>query len=116
MFIFSILIRTKYSSPESQYIGQLITIDQELTQKTNPETYIYTLKADNAPSFLIQHGTADANVPSQQSIDFAAQLKAAIGDGKVTIELIEGAGHGTEEFTSPENLDKVLKFLDSVLK
>ena len=104
------------SSPESQYIGQLITNDTELTEKANPETYISTMKADTAPSFLIQHGTADSNVPTQQSINFAAQLKAVIGDSKVKLELLEGAGHGTEEFNSKENLDKVFEFLDSILK
>jgi len=104
------------SSPESQYIGQLITNDSELTEKANPETYISTMKADTAPSFLIQHGTADSNVPTQQSINFAAQLKTAIGDSKVKLELLEGAGHGTEEFNSKENLDKVFEFLDSLLK
>jgi acetyl esterase/lipase len=104
------------SSPESQYIGQLITNDSELTEKANPENYISTMKAETAPSFLIQHGTADSNVPSQQSINFAAQLIEAVGDNKVKLELLEGAGHGTEEFTSKENLDKVFEFLDSILK
>ncbi|MDK9712415.1 alpha/beta hydrolase fold domain-containing protein [Acidaminobacter sp.] len=107
---------TSETSPESQYIGQLISNDPELTQKSNPGTYVNTMAADTAPHFLIQHGTADANVPSQQSIDFAAQLKGVIGESKVTIELLEGAGHGTEEFTSQENLDKVFSFLDGVLK
>ena len=104
------------TSPESQYIGQLITIDPELTSQANPETYITNLNADTAPSFLIQHGTADANVPTQQSIDFAALLAKAIGEDKVTLELLEGAGHGTEEFTNADNLDTVFSFLDRVLK
>lgn len=107
---------TSETSPESQYIGQLISNNPELTGKANPSTYITTMKSETAPSFLIQHGTADGNVPSQQSIDFAAQLKAALGDSKVSLELIEGAGHGTSEFTTQENLDKVFDFLDGVLK
>ncbi|AHM56042.1 hypothetical protein EAL2_c07410 [Peptoclostridium acidaminophilum DSM 3953] len=104
------------SSPESQYIGQLITNNPELTEKANPGTYISTINVNTAPNFLIQHGTADANVPSQQSVEFATQLKAAIGDSKVKLELLEGAGHGTQEFTTSENLDKVFKFLDGILK
>ena len=104
------------TSPESQYIGQLITNDVELTQKANPSTYISTMDIENSPSFLIQHGTADGNVPSQQSINFAKDLSATIGDAKVTLELLEGAGHGTSEFTTTENLDKVFAFLDDILK
>jgi len=104
------------TSPESQYIGQLITKNPELTQKANPSTYISSMTAATAPSFYIEHGTADGNVPTQQSVDFAAKLKAAIGDSKIKIELIDGAGHGTSEFTAQKNLDKVFVFLDSILK
>lgn len=104
------------SSPESQYIGQLISIDPELTQQANPATYISTMDVETAPKFFIQHGTADGNVPSQQSIDFAALLTPVLGEDHVTLELLEGAGHGTSEFTAHANLDKVYAFLDSVLK
>lgn len=104
------------SSPESAYIGQLISNDTELTEQANPETYIYTMEATTAPSFFIQHGTADGNVPTQQSIDFADMLEEAIGANKVSIELLKGAGHGTSEFQTSENLNKVFSFLDGVLK
>lgn len=104
------------TSPESQYIGQLITQDPELTQQANPATYINTMTQETAPRFLIQHGTADANVPAQQSIDFAALLTATLGENKVKLVLLEGAGHGTSEFTAQANLDQVFAFLDQVLK
>ena len=104
------------TSPESQYIGQLITNNPELTQKANPATYISTMTSETTPSFFIQHGTSDGNVPTQQSIDFSAQLKSIIGENLVTLELLDGAGHGTQEFTTQENIDKVFAFLDSKLK
>lgn len=107
---------TSESSPESQYIGQLISIDPELTQQANPATYISSMDVATAPKFFIQHGTADGNVPSQQSIDFAALLTPVLGEDHVALELLEGAGHGTSEFTAQANLDKVYAFLDSVLK
>jgi len=107
---------SEQSSPESTYIGQLITNDTELTEQANPETYINTMESVTAPSFFVQHGTADGNVPTQQSIDFADMLEKAIGTDKVSIELLEGAGHGTSEFQTTENLDKVFSFLDGVLK
>jgi acetyl esterase/lipase len=51
----------------------------------------------NPPPFLIVHGTKDVGekrgqVPIEQSIDFAEQLKKAGGD--VTLLKLEGAGHG----------------------
>lgn len=104
------------TSPESQYIGQLITNDPELTQQANPATYISTMAKETAPAFLIQHGTADGHVPVQQSLDFADVLTSALGEDKVTLVLLEGAGHGTSEFTTQENLEMVFAFLDQVLK
>ncbi|MDP3441980.1 MAG: prolyl oligopeptidase family serine peptidase, partial [Ignavibacteria bacterium] len=104
------------TSPESSYIGELITNNPELTQSANPSTYITTMNTETSPSFLIQHGTLDANVPVQQSINFADQLIAAIGENKVNLVLLEGAGHGTSEFNTAENLDLVFNFLDSILK
>ena len=104
------------SSPESKYIGQLITLDAELTGQANPETYIGTMDAASAPSFFIEHGTADGNVPTQQSIDFAEMLKNSIGEEKVVLKLLDGAGHGTSEFQTVENLDVVFSFLDMIMK
>ena len=104
------------SSPESQYIGQLITKDPELTKSAGPTYYISTMNAETAPSFFIEHGTLDRMIPVQQSIDFAASLKNAIGESKLQLVLLEGAGHGTSEFFEQENVDKAVAFLDSVLK
>ncbi|MEM7799305.1 MAG: alpha/beta hydrolase [Chloroflexota bacterium] len=102
-------------SPESRYIGQRISLDSELTEQANPTAYIDTLDVETAPSFFIQHGTEDANVPLLQSENFAAALTAVLGEDKVTYHVIEGAGHGTEEFSTEENLDLVFEFLDEAL-
>jgi pimeloyl-ACP methyl ester carboxylesterase len=67
------------------------------------------------PSFLIQHGSNDDFVPYQQSVNFAAKLKPVLGDSKVTLEVIQGAGHGTQEFSSTSNIKKIFFFLDGVL-
>lgn len=100
------------TSPESKYIGGNITENVEQTEKANPENYI----TSDDPYFFIQHGNADANVPLQQSIDLAENLKSVLGEEKVTLEILDGAGHGTAEFDSDENVQKVINFLDSVLK
>lgn len=100
------------SSPESKYIGGNITENKEQTEKANPSNYI----SEDDPYFFIQHGTDDQNVPTQQSIDFAENLKAVLGEDKVTLSLLEGAGHGGEQFDAEENVQQVFEFLDSVLK
>ncbi len=99
-------------SPESKMLGKALTADPDLVRKANPETYITT----DDPAFFIQHGTADSNVPTEQSIDFAAKLVKVLGSEKVKLELLQGAAHGDPMFTTTENVNKVLDFLDKTLK
>jgi acetyl esterase/lipase len=100
------------SSPESLLLGQKITEVPERVNAANPETYI----RPNAPPFLIQHGTKDAVVPVQQSIEFAGKLTEVLGEQKVILKLIEDGGHGDPKFEMPENVNFVLDFLDQHLK
>lgn len=100
------------TSPESKYIGQLITEVPELVAQANPTTYITS--AD--PYFYIQHGSADTNVPTQQSADFAEALTEVLGTEKVTFEVLEDQGHGGGTFDTEENLNKIFTWLDSILK
>lgn len=102
-------------SPESKYLGKQITLDPQWTKQADPGSYIHDIEAATAPYFLIQHGTNDNFVPIQQSVNFANALKKKLGEDKVKIILLEGAGHGTPEFNSKENLDKVHEFLSKVL-
>lgn len=97
---------------ESKLVGKQISLAPELVKAANPETYI---TADDPP-FFIQHGTLDPNVPTQQSVDFAAALTSVIGADQVTLELLEGAGHGGAQFDAADNVQKVLDFLDKALK
>ncbi|MFX5476632.1 prolyl oligopeptidase family serine peptidase, partial [Acinetobacter baumannii] len=66
--------------------------------------------------FLIEHGTKDHLVPTQQSINFAAKLTSILGKEKVSLHLLEGAKHGGPQFETKENLEIVFRFLDSILK
>jgi len=100
------------NSPESLLLGQMITQIPEKVAAANPETYI----RPGAPPFLLQHGTKDPVVPVQQSIEFAAKLRSVLGDDRVILELLEGAEHGDEMFETPENVSRVLDFIDSILK
>jgi acetyl esterase/lipase len=100
------------NSPESELVGKKITAAQDLVKRANPAAYI----TKDDPPFLIEHGTTDHLVPTEQSIDFAKDLEKVLGKEKVTLKLLEGAGHGTAQFNSAENLEIVFKFLDKYLK
>jgi acetyl esterase/lipase len=95
-------------SPESRLLGAKITSIPEKVRAANPETYIH----GNACPFLLQHGSADAVVPVQHSIRLAEKLTQVIGREKVALELLEGAAHADPRFESPENVNKVLDFID----
>ena len=98
-------------SPESLLLGWKITDVPDLVRAANPETYI----RPGAPPLLIQHGLLDDTVPYQQSATFAATARAILGEARVTLDLFPGARHGDPAFGAPENVAKVLEFLDGVL-
>ncbi len=95
-------------SPESLLLGAPILEVPELVQKANPETYI----RPGAPPFLLQHGTRDVLVPPLQSIHLAEKLAEVLGRDRVTLELLPGAGHADPQFESPQNVARVLDFVD----
>ncbi len=96
----------------SSYIGKTRDEAPELYMAASPETYI---RPDNPP-FFIQHGNADKIIPLRQSIDFAVKLENVLGKNKVFFQIIDGANHLDDKFTTPENINKVLDFLDRYLK
>lgn len=100
------------TSPESQLMGQNITEIPLKVEQANPETYI----TSDDPPFFIQHGTADTNIPIQQSEGLAAKLNPVVGTGKVTFEALQGARHGDPMFMNPSNTAKVFEFLDKYMK
>lgn len=95
-------------SPESMLVGAPIQTVPEIVATTNPMNYV---DAADAP-FLIQHGSADCNIPPVQG----KNLADALGVDKATYTLIDGAGHGGSQFETPENLQVVLDFLSQHLK
>lgn len=99
-------------SPESLYLGKKITEIPELVKASNPETYI----TEDDPPFLIQHGTDDPLVPTEQSIHFSQELEKVVGTEKCTLTLLQGAKHGGPEFSTSANLELVFAFLDQYLK
>jgi len=100
------------NSPESMVIGAAIQTVPDKAQAANPITYV----SAKASPFLIQHGTADCNVPPQQGQLLYDALAPLIGNDKVTYTLLEGAGHGGAQFSDAANVQVVLDFLGSALK
>lgn len=108
-----------YSSDNSlisQYLGQNMNEDVYFTNQSNPETYVNYIDVEKAPYFYIEHGTNDNLVPSKQSVDLAEKLMGKIGEEKVKLNILDGAGHGTSEFYSSGIIEKKIEFLDDVLK
>jgi dipeptidyl aminopeptidase/acylaminoacyl peptidase len=81
-------------------LGAPIQSVPDKAKQVNPITYV----SDKAPAFLIQHGSADCNVPPQQGKLLADALTPLIGAEKVTYTLIDGAGHGGAQFETAENV------------
>lgn len=95
-------------SPESMLVGAPIQTVPDVVATTNAMNYI----DDADPAFFIQHGSADCNVPPVQG----QNLADALGADRATYMLIDGAGHGGEQFATPENLQLVVDFLNQHLK
>ena len=100
------------SSPESKLVGGPIQENPDLANLVNAITYV---SADD-PAFLIQHGTADCNVPPAQGQQIYDALVSVLGADKVTLTFIEGAGHGGAEFVDAANMQLIVDFLSKYLK
>ena len=95
-------------SPESMLVGAPIQTVPDVVATTNAMNYI----DDADPAFFIQHGSADCNVPPVQG----QNLADALGADRATYMLLDGAGHGGEQFATPENLQLVVEFLNQNLQ
>jgi hypothetical protein len=47
---------------------------------------------------------------------FASKLKEVLGEDRVRLDLLEGAGHGDPRFEVPDSVSTVLDFIDRHLK
>jgi len=77
----------------------------ELAKRASPVTWV---TKDAAP-LLIMQGTKDPLVPLDQSQRLYNKLKEA--GAEVTLDVIEGAGHGGPQFTTAEKLKLIFEFL-----
>jgi acetyl esterase/lipase len=100
------------TSPESQLIGCTITTCRPRVSRANPAKYVYS--GITYPPFLIMHGTADCSVPPNQSQILYDALNGV--GATVTLNYLEGAGHGGPEFTSAASLALIDNFFDTKLR
>ncbi len=77
----------------------------ELAKRASPVTWV---TKTTAPLYIM-HGTKDPLVPLDQSTELADKMKEAGVD--VTLEVIEGAGHGGPQFTAGDKPSKMFEFL-----
>lgn len=89
----------------AQLLGGPVSEKMELAKRASPITWV---TKDAAP-MLIMQGTTDPLVPLDQSQRLADKLKSV--GAEVTFEVIEGAGHGGPQFTTPERLTLMMQFL-----
>ena len=97
-------------SPVGKLFGGPVQEHKDLAERANPIHYV----AKDAAPFLIMHGDKDPLVPLAQSKVLDEALKKAGAES--TLVVIEGAGHGGPGFGAPENLQKIVDFLDKRLK
>jgi acetyl esterase/lipase len=97
--------RNNPQSVLAQLFGGPVAEKLELATRASPVTWA---TKDAAP-MLIMQGTNDPLVPLDQSQRLADKLKSV--GAQVTLDVIEGAGHGGPAFTTPEKLKMMQEFL-----
>jgi acetyl esterase/lipase len=104
-------------SPESALIGMSVADNPKEAQKVSPLWYLAQLPEGTAlPAFLVMHGGVDTFVGPKQSERLRDALLAWPSNGGVTYEFLPEGGHGSGAFQEAPATQKVVDFLDSVLK
>ena len=109
---FGLANHSEADSPESRYLGAIISDVPLKVELANPMTYVH----EGMPPILIQHGRLDDLVPVQQSMIFVEKLKKYVSPDRFEFDIIEGAGHADILFETEDNMGRVFSFLDKHLK
>ena len=97
--------RENPNSVIAQLLGGPVSGKLKLARRASPVTWA----TKGAAPLLIMQGTKDPLVPLDQSQRLADKLKSVGAD--VTLDVIEGAGHGGPQFTTAEKLNLIFEFL-----
>jgi acetyl esterase/lipase len=96
-------------SPSALLLGGCGKKVAALAKKASPILHV----SKDDPPFLIMHGSMDSLVPMHQSQALAGALKKAGVESRLVI--LEGAGHGGEEFLFVEQVKVIDAFLGQYL-
>lgn len=96
----------------NKLIGKTTIEAPQLYRDASPESHIHP----GIPPILIPHGDADRVIAVSQSVHFAEALRQGAGADSVTLDILKGADHLDEQFTTPENTGRVLDFLDAHMR
>ena len=81
---------------------------------TEEEKHAVTFMDENTPPYYLLHGTDDPLVPCELSEKFYSEmLEKGV---KADLTVIEGAGHADPRFYQKSTDEKVLAFLDKIMK
>jgi len=97
--------RENRDSVIAQLFGGPVSQKLELAKRASPVTWA----TKEAAPLLIMQGTKDPLVPLDQSQRLNDKLKSVGAD--VTLDIIDGAGHGGPQFTTAEKLKMIMEFL-----
>jgi acetyl esterase/lipase len=97
------------NSPSALLLGGCGKNVTELAKKASPILHV----SKDDPPFLIMHGTMDTLVPFRQSQAFEGALEEAGVESHLVV--LEGAGHGGQEFLSCEKVKRIDAFLEKHL-
>lgn len=98
------------ASPETMLLGYSPSCAPEEAASASVSTYV----TKETPPFFILHGLADPVVPYAQSdVLYDALQKAGV---RSEYYLIEEAGHAAPQFYQESTNEKIIGFLDSILK
>jgi acetyl esterase/lipase len=90
---------------EEQYLSGRLVDNLDKVKVANPVTYVAT----SAPNFLIENGSNDCSIGSQQSKLLVNALRE--NGNTVIYHELAGAGHGGLEFETTQNIRQLLDFL-----
>lgn len=97
-------------SHECVLLGGTDETKPELTREASPALMV---NEKSAPMLML-HGDSDPLVPYTQSVEFHDNMVAA--GKKCDLYLLEGAGHGSDEFWQESTKKIICSFFDDYLK
>ena len=92
------------------FLGGTFAERPDSYRKASPVHYV----TEDAPPFLLFHGSRDALVPVDQSRRLAEKLKSA--GVPVRLVVLDGEGHGFTDAHNQEAMKQMMAFLDERLK